>query len=51
MDTKQFDPSWFGFFRKVDFKEDSLEITFYNEEEYVEARDKRISELEKVSWS
>lgn len=46
MDTKQFDPSWFGFFRKVDFKEDSLEITFYNEEEYVEARDKRISELE-----
>ena len=46
MDTRQFDPSWFGFFRKVEFKEDSLEITFYNEEKYVEARDSRISELE-----
>ena len=46
LDTKQFDPSWFGFFRKVDFKEDSIEIAFYNDDEYLQAREKRISELE-----
>lgn len=46
MDTKQFDPSWFGFFRKVDLKDDSIEIAFYNEEEYLDARESRITQLE-----
>jgi len=46
LDVKNFDPSWFGFFRKVDFSSDQTEAIFYTEDEYVEARTARILELE-----
>ena len=47
LDTTTFDPAWFGFFRKLDAQTDTIEAMFYNDDDYLEAREARIEELKR----